>query len=66
MTNTYLYFTFAWYRLVTMQKVRLVKATERFIKKINLFTNKSIDELWNIQDHDFENMEEKFNNLKFK
>ena len=37
-----------------------------FIKKIDLFTNKSIDDLWNMQNHDFENLEEKFNNIKFK
>ncbi|MCC7244989.1 MAG: hypothetical protein IT269_04890 [Saprospiraceae bacterium] len=37
-----------------------------FLRDINLFTNQSVDELWNMQHHDFQNMEEKFNTLKFK
>ena len=36
-----------------------------FVSDINIFTNKSIDDLWNMQDYDFENMEAKFNQLKF-
>lgn len=36
-----------------------------FVKKINLFTNQSMDECWNIQSHDFDNLEQKFNELKF-
>jgi hypothetical protein len=37
-----------------------------FVKNINLFTNQSIDDLWNMQNHDFQNLEHKFNHLKFK
>jgi hypothetical protein len=37
----------------------------KWVSDIKVFTNKSIDEQWNMQDFDFENMEEKFNNLKF-
>lgn len=36
-----------------------------FVRAINLFTNESIDDLWNMQYHDFENLEKKFNELKF-
>lgn len=36
-----------------------------FIQNIKIFTNQSIDPLWNMQYHDFENMEKKFNEAKF-
>jgi hypothetical protein len=37
----------------------------KWVSDIKVFTNKSIDEQWNMQDFDFDKMEEKFNNLKF-
>lgn len=37
----------------------------QFITDINAFTNKSIDDLWNMQEFEFDKMEERFNNLKF-
>jgi hypothetical protein len=37
----------------------------KFIKDIEIFTNQSIDDLWNMQSYEFDKMEEKFNNLKF-
>ncbi len=37
----------------------------KFVSDITIFSNKTIDDLWNMQDYDFENMEAKFNQLKF-
>lgn len=37
-----------------------------FVKSINLFTNQSIDDLWNMQYHNFQNLEHRFNSLTFK
>jgi hypothetical protein len=48
---------------VISKKLKIVEPD--FVQNINIFTNKSIDELWNIQDHDFDNMEANFNALKF-
>ncbi len=36
----------------------------QFVSDINIFTNKSMDDLWNMQDFEFDKMEERFNNLK--
>ena len=35
-----------------------------FIKPIDIYSNKSIDDLWNIQQHEFEKIESRFNDLK--
>ena len=37
----------------------------QFIQDINIFTNKSIDDLWNMQDYEYDKMQERFDNLKF-
>lgn len=37
----------------------------QFIMDIKIFSNNTIDDLWNMQLFDFHTMEEKFNNLKF-
>ena len=36
-----------------------------FLKNIDVFTKNSVDDLWNMQDHAFDQMEEQFNNLTF-
>jgi hypothetical protein len=36
----------------------------QFIKDIPLFTNQSIDDLWNIQGYDFKIKEEKYKQLR--
>jgi hypothetical protein len=37
----------------------------QFVKDIKIFTNQSMDDLWNMQLYEFEKMEDKFNKLKF-
>lgn len=37
----------------------------QFIKDINLFTNHSIDKLWNIQSVDFDSLKERFDAIEF-
>jgi hypothetical protein len=49
---------------VTVVKLMCKKmgiAEPDFIKDINIFTNQSIDDAWNMQHHDFDNMEARFN-----
>lgn len=48
---------------IMCKKMKLIEP--KFVTDIQIFTNKSIDDLWNMQDYDFENMEAKFNQLVF-
>lgn len=55
-----------WVFPIKLMCKKLKKAEPNFIKNINLFTNQSIDDLWNMQYHDFQNLEYKFNQLNLK
>lgn len=48
---------------VMCKKMKISEPT--FVSGIRIFTNQSIDDLWNMQNFDLDKMEEKFNNLKF-
>ena len=51
--------------IIKIMSKKLNVLEPKFVTDINIFTNNSIDDLWNIQEYDFENMEAEFNNLKF-
>ena len=55
-----------WQLLIIKIICKKLKIDEpKFVSEINIFTNKSLDDLWNMQDFEFDKMEERFNNLKF-
>ncbi len=51
--------------IIKIMSKKLNIAYPKFVSDITIFSNSTIDDLWNMQDYDFENMEAKFNNLKF-
>lgn len=55
-----------WQLLIIKIMCKKMKIEEpKFVSDINIFTNKSIDDLWNMQEFEFDKMEERFKNLKF-
>ena len=51
--------------IIKIMSKKLNISEPTFASDITIFSNKTIDDLWNMQDYDFENMEAKFNQLKF-
>jgi hypothetical protein len=43
---------------------KLGKLEPDFIQEINVFSNKTFDDLWNMQDYEYDKIEERFENLK--
>lgn len=50
--------------IIKIMSKKLKLEEPQFIKDIKIFTNNTIDDLWNMQDYEFDKMEDRFNNLK--